>query len=405
MNAPMPDTSACVGIFNMWWSQNYGASLTALALQRQLDVMGYANRLIFAPQSRFTQRECEDTLFGDFAREQMQTTPYLRGMRDLRALNAQFDTFIVGSDQVWRYYYTSSSKLAYFCSFALPEKKLISMAASFGLSDWDWPESSRDALLAHIGRFDAISVREREAVDICQRRLRVEAQWVMDPVFFFDAAWWGELAARDCSALPDCYIASYVLDMQPEIRQSLMAQGRLPLVEIGKQQETTVYAWLRVVRDCDSLITDSYHGVCFALIFRKPFVVFANRDRGYSRFGSLLSLLGMESRVLSEETRDDLSSMLQEPLDEQSIASSLVPMIQRSEEFLRSALSAPCEKNRMTYATYVALHEQEKLRKLTDDTLKLARLKYRVLHSLSWGRRRAHYKEMLANIEQELSID
>ncbi len=402
----MPDTPATsVGILNMWWSQNYGASLTALALQRQLEVMGYANRLIFAPQSRFTQQECEDTLFGDFAREQMQTTPYLRGMRDLHALNAQFDTFIVGSDQVWRYYYTSSSKLAFFCSFAQPEKRLISMAASFGLSDWDWPESSRGELLAHIGRFDAISVREREAVDICKRRLRVEAQWVMDPVFFFDAAWWGELAARDRSPLPDRFVASYVLDMKPEIRQSLMAQGRLPLVEIGKQQATSVYAWLRVIRDGESLITDSYHGVCFALIFRTRFVVFANRDRGYSRFGSLLSLLDMESRVLCEETREDLSSMLQEPLDEQAIASRLEPMIQRSEQFLRSALNAPCEKNRMTYATYIALREQEKLNKLSDDLLKLARLKYRLLHALSWGRRKVQYREMLAKIEQQLCID
>ena len=48
------------------------------------------------------------------------------------------------------------------------------------------------------------------------------------------------------------------------------------------------------IKNCEFVMTDSFHGVCFAIIFNKPFAVYINKDRGASRFYSLLKLLHLE---------------------------------------------------------------------------------------------------------------
>ena len=58
--------------------------------------------------------------------------------------------------------------------------------------------------------------------------------------------------------------------------------------------------WLRNFYDSSFIVTDSFHGTVFSIIFNKPFVVFANTKRGNSRIESLLSRLGLEGRLVSD---------------------------------------------------------------------------------------------------------
>lgn len=56
--------------------------------------------------------------------------------------------------------------------------------------------------------------------------------------------------------------------------------------------------WLRGFREAEFIITDSFHATVFSIIFNKPFVVYANKGRGAARFMSLLSLFGLEDRLI-----------------------------------------------------------------------------------------------------------
>ncbi len=388
----------------MWCAPNYGANLTGLALQRKLTSMGYSNQLIFYTQGRPSEEEYEASPFCQFARNEMETTALFKDLVSLQSANDLFDTFIVGSDQVWRYAYTRDAQYSYFCAFAQPEKKLISMAASFGVSEWEWSEEERISLLAHISRFDAVSVRERDGVDLCKQYLGVEAEWVLDPVFFFDGAWWGELADKDTEKLPEHYIASYVLDMTKDINKQLRSDSSLPIIDASTRdgKKASVYAWLRTIRDCDSFITDSFHGVCFALIFRRPFVVFANRVRGYSRFSSILSLFDMEYRIVEPSDHHVWKPLLRESIEEAQYQSKLTPMLTKSEEFLQNSIIGDCKNNKMTYPIYLALELKKEINTINRKFYSLMLLKYKILSYLSWGKRKASYQQTYNHLIEKI---
>lgn len=54
-------------------------------------------------------------------------------------------------------------------------------------------------------------------------------------------------------------------------------------------------------RDADFVITDSFHGTVFSIIFNKSFISIGNKDRGMSRFNSLLSIYELGNRLIDVE--------------------------------------------------------------------------------------------------------
>jgi hypothetical protein len=178
-------------------------------------------------------------------------------------------------------------------------KKRIAFSASFGKDDYDEVTDEQKYLVNKwLNRFDGISTRELSGVDICKNEFNINAEHIIDPVFLLDKSYWNKLSEDE--ELSNKYkdkIVSYVLDENVEIDNAceyLQKSFNTELKQIANQ-EIEVEEFLTAIKNCRYFITDSFHGVCFALIFKKPFICLINQARGGSRFKSLIDLFGIDN--------------------------------------------------------------------------------------------------------------
>ena len=169
------------GILNFWSSNNYGALLTCYALQESVKELGLVPGII---NYHCRWEKFEGLLSDRFSRKYLDLTEPCADFEDLRRLNRQMQTFIAGSDQIWRYkYFWPRGKNIYQLSFASLNARKIAYAASFGLDRWEGGYENTLRTKYYMSRFDGISVREDDGVDICREVFGVRAEQVLDPVF------------------------------------------------------------------------------------------------------------------------------------------------------------------------------------------------------------------------------
>lgn len=227
-----------------------------------------------------------------------------------------FDTYIVGSDQVWRPRY-SRCLLNYFFDFIANDmsKRKIAYAASFGVSDWEFSKSQTKQAKNLAPLFNAISVREDSAVELCNKFLGVNATQVLDPTLLLTKEDYISLVNKDGIHQSKGSLMTYVLDQSLEkneiidkVAKHLCLQSFkvMPELKLNKENrkniDRCVYPkitqWLRGFMDAKFVVTDSFHGTVFSIIFNKPFIAIANKDRGVTRFTSLLKIFGLEDRLI-----------------------------------------------------------------------------------------------------------
>lgn len=225
-----------------------------------------------------------------------------------------FDTIIVGSDQVWRPQYNYDVRDC-FLRFAKGMKlKRIAYAASFGTDAWEFTDKQTQECTALANDFDAISVREKSGIAMCKQYLNVDAEHVLDPTLLLSVDDYRELCKDIISRPP--FVFAYILDESEEklnqIRSFAQRHGMGYLI---KSADTTVTMadslelWLSCFRDAAYVITDSFHGTVFSIIFNKDFYVFGNIARGNSRFDSLLETFDLKSRMIASSIPESFTSI------------------------------------------------------------------------------------------------
>lgn len=243
-----------------------------------------------------------------FASEYIRTTQIITSLSEFTYIKQyQFDAYIVGSDQVWRPFY-SPGMPAFFLDFLGDERqsKRIAYAASFGVDHCNEFRKNDLPYYANcLQQFDAIGVREDSAVELCRDHFSVDAVHVIDPTLLLDKADYCTLVKQDNIQPSMGNMMVYVLDKDPE-KQAIIstvanARGLTPYTVM--QDETTgiyppVTQWIRGFMDAEYVVTDSFHGVAFAIIFNKPFIAIGNHSRGLARFTSILGKFGLEERLV-----------------------------------------------------------------------------------------------------------
>ena len=277
---------------NFWTSTNYGALLTAYALQNVLDGLGYSNAHI---DYRFDHRADRfDGSFTDrFARKHLRTIRRCSVFREFEELNAMTERgFVVGSDQVFRDDYIRDVMGLYLLAFADDDKQRVAVSASFGKDSF-----SLDNADMFFKAFDAISVRERSGLELLKDNGYLAGEHILDPVFLVESKVFEDLA-KDVDAPADM-VVGYVLDENEEIEAFVKAFGD-KYINIA-YRDLDVEEFLAYFMRARAVVTDSFHGTCFAVIFNKPFRCFYNEVRGNARFVSLFESLGLPADSLSRE--------------------------------------------------------------------------------------------------------
>ncbi|MEW8065373.1 MAG: polysaccharide pyruvyl transferase family protein [Candidatus Thiodiazotropha endolucinida] len=285
-----------------------------------------------------------------FVEENIKTTSKINNSPQLSLLKEyHFDAYVVGSDQVWRPEY-SPNLLHFFLDFLSDDTmvKRISYAASFGVEDWEFTPEETVVCAGLAQKFDAISVREDSAIELCRKYLEVPAVHVLDPTMLLDKDDYTALVNKDGIPEFNAEIISYVLDATPEKKNIINAISEVIGVNAcfvnnamsGYHDNVfpPVTQWIRGYMDTDFVITDSFHGTVFSIIFNRPFIAIGNEERGLTRFVSLLKMFDLENRVL--HSADQITTeLINEKIDWDRVNSILSQKRQEALVFLTASLS------------------------------------------------------------------
>ena len=221
----------------------------------------------------------------------------------------KINAVIVGSDQVWRKQYINDIYYkSYFLDFITnKEIRKIAYAASFGKNHWEGINDIEE-ISNYLKNFDAISTRELSGKSICKNTFGINnVEHTIDPTILIGKEFYLDLISTyDTSTIPRDSLLTYVLDEAVEKKEIIeYIQRNVSSRNIhhlkGFNNKDTIYSipeWLASFIFAETVITDSFHGMVFSIMFEKDFIVIGNKDRGLDRFLSLLNLLKLEDRLI-----------------------------------------------------------------------------------------------------------
>lgn len=365
-----------IGIVTQQIVGNYGGILQNFALQTALRKMGHEPFTIDYRESymslreyrkrkwryirrtvkfkhpepvgpRYRQRSSEE--IENFVSKYISVTPPVTDYADKKVRKRNFDCLIVGSDQVWRPIYNVGVMEDMFLRFARDwNVKRIAYAASFGTGEREFAGSLLEEAKGLIQKFDYVSVREESGVGLFESYFGCKPKWVADPTLLLGKSDYERLIAdkfpADNCAPGSPFIFKYVLDNKEETDKALGTLSEklsMPDIRSVADQDKTVSIerWLRYLRDAGLVLTDSFHGTIFSIIFHVPFVSVCNKDRGADRFYAILSRLGLENRLVSEDTPgEEIIKVALSPVDWEMVDRKLASFKEESLRELKNAL-------------------------------------------------------------------
>ena len=349
-----------IAIMNYAFSKiNYGSVLAGYALQQKIKKYGYTplNICFHDNEAAYDIGNLED-----FQRRYIDFTPPEWSLEQLKKSNNYFQTYIVGPDVMWLDFNDILDFRNYKFPFVNFSKNICSYAASFGYSKLlrlgkngeGWRPYTSQELQEEkrlLKRFSHISVREDTGVDICKNNFDVQATHVLDSVFLLSKDDWLSLVPKN--ARNEKFGAvSYIMhtEKQPkDVSEYIknienikeLYKGDTYGLFLSNQKKYKAYGptvedWLNSIANCDMLYTDSFHGMCFAIIFNKQFITFCNSNNGYNRHVSLYKMLGIPDRTA--RSIEDIQRLQNNHIDYEKVNSKLKEKIRLSEDFLEKIL-------------------------------------------------------------------
>lgn len=269
--------------------------------------------------------------------------------------NRRYDIFITGSDQVWNPEFWSDRLLrAFGLVFVEEDKRTLSYAASIGSEK---AAKGKEQLYREIlSSIDYISVREKAAKDFLQPLTDKDIQVVLDPTMLLSAARWNFVTAK--RLVRKRYIFSYFLEEKyphNELVFKLATRMDLPMVCISKIQNLYIRPYidqqildagpeefLSYIKNAECIITNSFHGTVFSILFQKEFWVIKRyreheKDAANHRVTELLKEFGLMDRLLRDDEVPDPKRMHQK-INYKSVNERLRELRKESIDWLQHAL-------------------------------------------------------------------
>ncbi len=255
-----------------------------------------------------------------------------------------FDAYVVGSDQVWLPQYCPDS----FLSFVKRDNvKRVAYAASCGKMSFMQIEGLKQQCIELAKKFDAISAREEQLSIDAQNVLGKEVVHVLDPTMLLRKEDYLEVIEKSSSGEKELF--SYVLDktqFKKEVVNEISTMCKCHVIngnveeyyvkkrnlDIEKCIFPTVDNWINGFNNAEYIITDSFHGTVFSIIFNKPFIVIGNKERGMGRFVSLLDMFGLKDRMVY--SIEEAKETILRPIDYERVNSILSERRRLSMKFL-----------------------------------------------------------------------
>lgn len=366
-----------IGILTYQYAMNYGALLQAYALKTYLDNAGYDVEILNYDTSYLYARHRSVNArikssawsivksllgarkkkknFDIFRNEYLKLNDNSISSKDelIKYISDKsFDAFIVGSDQVWNPEINGFDD-TYYLNFTDSALK-VSYAASFGVASLN--EADLDTILENLKTFSAISVREKTGLEIL-KAINQRIDVVLDPVFLPDISTWDRLAGSEpcvkgeymlCYVMPgDTELENKIEDIALQYKKvtgnQVIFLGRKEYKKLKKDGKDMVSAspgeFVNLFKNAGIVITNSFHGTAFSIIYNKKFYSLVNRRlKGNKQLGSrvidLLSELDIPERAIDSDGEYNFNCQI----EFNNVNERLIELKNSSKEFLNKAL-------------------------------------------------------------------
>lgn len=350
-----------IGIVGLWYGLNYGSILTYYALYKLVNELGHDALMINKPQKLWNDRYIDRNSIANRFIYNHCNVSNIREDNEWQILSNQIKTFIVGSDVVWNYEICGNqSEHFFFLDWVRDDCKKIAMASSFG-SGYHAPEEVRIYDKFYLNKFDYVGVREKEGIEICKTLFNVDADSVMDPVFVVNKSIYYDLLSNCKLNKDNPFISAYILGAthckmeildliskeygkEVKIIENPNEPGQLMRnVSRNPVEQPSVEEWLWYIQNSDFFVGDSFHGLCFALIFNVPFLITVDSNiSGMARFRTLLELVGLQERlfIVDKDDSSRIPKILKKKIDFDKVNKVLIENSINSKNWLKNAIDS-----------------------------------------------------------------
>lgn len=361
-----------IGILTFHRAFNYGAVLQTLglvvALQKeypnaQIEVIDYYNKRVqalcksfyMAPGNklisfakalvRYPERRRKKNNFDDFVQSNVPLSQKAFFSEDeLKTIQNDYDFFITGSDQVWNNVCGNFDK-AYFLTFVEDINKKIAYAASFGFKTI--PNGLEEEYKKRLDKFTKISVREKSGSKILEELKGIAATVCVDPTLLLNKNDWVQYVIKNKEHKPYIFVYS-VLEPEFEKRLSEIAQKMdkqvIYLNDAIKEKKKHVkyirgispVEFISYIYHADMVLTNSFHGTVFSIIFEKLFFVETKTEKYENdRIINLLENAGLANREIRDQNWGELSNI---EINWKNVKNNLEIKQKESLEFIKDSL-------------------------------------------------------------------
>lgn len=318
---------------------NYGAILQTYSLHRKIKDMGCQNEVIHVKNEKpkyfeeikgysiraklikslenyfkiIRYKKCKKAFdnFLEFSKENITSTPEILSLNEIELDN--YDLIITGSDQVFGFGTKQNvNDIRFLKVNSTKTIKKYSYAASFG--SYNLNDEEKAYMKEQLEKYTTISVREEQGKSFLKKELNLDSQVNIDPVFLHTKEEWSSLINTN-RIIKEKYILVYFLVGAPileKVIDKVKEKYKLPVVCLQltaiKRIKADKYVFdagpkefLNLFKNAEFVITTSFHGSAFSIIYEKPFYSVLKKGYRTERFENLLRQLHLENRMITDE--------------------------------------------------------------------------------------------------------
>lgn len=341
-----------ISLLTIHAADNYGATLQAYATQKILEQLGHVVEFVDLdipnPYSSLKGLLLfpKHLKFERFRKKHYHLlTKHYNSLQDLKDNPPVAECYLVGSDQTWNPVITRDKASAFFLDFGDEKVMRTCYAPSFGMQQWEenpWISTEKVKKLLH--RFNKICVREDDGVRMLSETFGLDdVIWVIDPTLHYDdytdivknVPQTDDLILYKLTNSTDFYDKAKLIASELKITpRSIGSIRRISGVKCGYPEG--VEKWIQRIGGAKYVMTDSFHGMVFSILYHRQFIMYARSAKLTNRMLSLLSQLGIEDRIVQETASAyEIQKKLVEPIDYNKVHIRLEKMREDAMSFLK----------------------------------------------------------------------
>ncbi|MCQ2375197.1 MAG: polysaccharide pyruvyl transferase family protein [Salinivirgaceae bacterium] len=326
-----------------------GLSMVLTQLQQKARFSNPLKKLAYI-LIRYPIEKYAQVKFDKMRKRWLKMTKRISCYESLRDLDA--DLYMTGSDQVWGPTMNGHYDKAYFLDFVKDGRKKVSYAGSFGKTKFD--ADTEKAYKEMLSKYDKIAVREDSAVMMMQDwGLSNCVGQVLDPTLLLNKEEWGKILITkntDDKYRGKKYILLYLIHNYPEHSAYALRFAKAHNMELIRVNPflhqahnggrficcPDVSEFLALIKNATYMLTDSFHGTCFAINLNVQFVELLPLNATSARNQSILELTNLKNRIVSDY--EDYEAITSHPIEYDAVNMILRQERSKSTTILRSLI-------------------------------------------------------------------